>query len=321
MIDIGREVRKACERIRPYIRETPLDFSHKLSELTDANIYVKMENLQHTGSFKARGALNKLLALSQGQRDKGVVAASTGNHGAAVSYGLNQLGAKGLVFVPENAKPTKIEGIKRYGVEVRAHGNDGVITETFARKYAEDHDRTFISPYNDLQVIAGQGTIARELSKQLETLDVVFVSVGGGGLISGVAGFLKSFRSNVVVVGCTPEQAPIMYESIRQGHIVELPNLPTLSDGTAGGLEPGSITFNLCQTLIDRHVLVSEAEIQRAMLTFMESHHMMIEGAAGVAIAGCLKMKEQFRGLNCAVVVCGGNIGLNTLRSVLDGQF
>jgi len=319
MIDFGREVRKASERILPYIRETPLEYSHKLSELTDAPVYVKLENLQHTGSFKTRGALNKLLSLSMGQREKGVVAASTGNHGAAVSYGLSQLGAKGIVFVPENAKPTKIEGIRRYGAEVKAHGNDGVITETHARQYAEEHDMAFISPYNDAQVIAGQGTIASELVKQLETLDVVFVSVGGGGLISGIAGFLKSLNSNVTVVGCTPDQAPIMYESIRQGHIVTLPNLPTLSDGTAGGLEPGAITFNLCQALVDVHVLVTEAEIRHAMLTFMEAHHMMIEGAAGVAIAGCLKLKEQFRGLNSAVIICGGNIGLDSLKNLLDG--
>lgn len=175
----------------------------------------------------------------------------------------------------------------------------------------------YVSPYNDLQVIGGQGTIALELMRQLEKLDTIFVPVGGGGMISGIAGYLKSVKNHVKVSGCLPKNSPVMAESVKANRIVEMESLPTLSDGTAGGLEANAITFDLCQTLVDDYILVSELEIRDAMRLFMETHHMLIEGAAGVAIASYLKHKELCQGKSVVIVICGANISLETLKTVL----
>ncbi len=317
MIDVVKEVLQSERRIRAHIRETPLDYSPYFSRIGDCNLFFKLENLQHTGSFKARGAINKLLSLTPEQQAKGVVAASTGNHGAAVAFGLKTLKARGIIFVPENASPTKVEAIKRLGAEARAYGLDGAVAEVYARDYAEKNGMAYVSPYNDPQVIGGQGTIGVELSRRLDYIDAVFVALGGGGLISGIAGYLKYISNDATVVGCSPENSAVMFESVKANQILDLESEPTLSDGTAGGIEPGAITFDLCRALVDDYVLVSEGEIKEAMRLFMESHHMMIEGAAGVAIASFLKTKERFQGKNVVVVICGANISLQTLKTIL----
>ena len=203
------------------------------------------------------------------------------------------------------------------GAEVRYFGQDCVEAESHARQYASENQMTYISPYNDLQVAAGQGTIGVELSRQLEKIDAVFVSLGGGGLISGIAGYLKSINPEVQVIGCSLENSQVMIQSVKAGKILDLLSLPTLSDGTAGGLEAGAITFELCQALVDDYMTVTEDEIKESLQLFMQTHHMMIEGAAGVAIASFLKMKEQYKGKNAVIIICGANISLETLRSVL----
>jgi threonine dehydratase len=316
-MDVRTEVLWAERRIRAHVRETPLEHSLRVSEITKCSTFLKLENLQYTGSFKIRGAMNKLLSLTPEQRARGVVAASSGNHGAAVAFGLSRLNMKGIIFVPERTSPTKLEAIRSYGPEVRFHGSDCAVTEVYARNYAERNGMVYISPYNDPQVIGGQGTIAVELTRQLDRIDAVFVSVGGGGMISGIAGYLKSVSADVTVIGCSPENSPVMARSVKANRILEMESKPTLSDGTAGGIEPGAITFSLCQTLVDDYVLVSENEIREAMLLFMETHHMLIEGAAGVAIASYLKTKDRFRGKNVVVVICGANISLETLKTIL----
>lgn len=317
MFSIKEEVLQAGQRITPYLRETPLDYSLALSQISDCHVYVKLENLQHTGSFKVRGALNKLLSLTPDQRARGIVAASTGNHGAAVAFGLRSIAANGLIFVPENASPTKVAAIRRLGAEVRTHGLDGAVTEVYARNYADENGMIYISPYNDPQVIGGQGTIGLELTRQLDHLDAVFVALGGGGLISGVAGYLKSIKSTVRIVGCSPQNSAVMIESVRVGKILDLESAPTLSDGTAGGLEPGAMTFDLCRQFVDDYVTVSEDEIIQAMQLFMENHHQMIEGAAGVAIASFLQQKSRLQGKNVVIIICGANISLKTLKEIL----
>ena len=191
------------------------------------------------------------------------------------------------------------------------------LAETHARKYASEKQITYISPYNDSQVAAGQGTIGIELSRQLDKIDVVFVSLGGGGLISGIAGYLKSINTDVQIIGCPPENSQVIIQSVKAGKILDLPSLPTLSDGTAGGLEPGAITFELCQALVDDYITVSEDEIKESLRLFMLIHHMMIEGAAAVAIASYLKMKEQFNGKNVVIIICGANISLEVLKNIL----
>lgn len=314
---LTEEIVRADARLRPHLKETPLEHSLYLSRLTGCQVYVKLENLQHTGSFKARGALNKMLTLAPEQRARGVLAASTGNHGAAVAFGANKLGLNSLVFVPENASPAKVEAIRRLGAEIRMHGNDSVVTEIFARAYAEKNGMDYISPYNDEHVIAGQGTIGAELARQLDPIDAVFVALGGGGLIAGIASYLKALRKEIKIIGCSPQNSCVMIESVKAGRVLEMESLPTLSDGTAGGVEADAITLPLCRELVDDYVAVTEDEIRETLLNFIETHHLLIEGSAAVAIAAFLKQAEKFRGKNVVIVICGGNIGLAMLKSIL----
>ena len=316
-MDLIKEILRAERRISKYLEPTPLQLSPSLSEIADCNVYLKLENLQPTGSFKVRGALNKLLTLSAEERERGIIAASSGNHGAAVAFGLRTLGMHGTIFVPENASPVKVEAIKEYGAEVRHHATDVAITEAYARSYAADNGQTYISPYNDLQVIGGQGTIATELARQLDKADAIFVAVGGGGMISGVACYAKSVYDDVQVIGCLPQNSPVMAESVSAGHIVEMESLSSLSDGTAGGIERGSITFELCQQFVDEFVLPSEDEIAAAMRVFMQTNKMVIEGAAALPVAGLLKMKDRFRGKYVVVVIGGANVTLEIIKSIL----
>ncbi len=314
---LHNDVMLAEGRIRPYVRETPVELSLPLSEMGQSRVFLKLENIQHTGSFKLRGAMNKLLTLSPSQRAGGVVTASSGNHGAAVAYALSRLVARGLIVVPETASSTKVDMIRRYGAEVLFHGNDSVVSETYARHLAEERGLPYISPYNDPAIVAGQGTIGLELARQVTPIDAVFVTVGGGGLISGIAGYLKTVYPGVQIIGCLPENSPVMAESVRAGHVVEMESLPTLSDGSAGGIEADAITFDLCRTLVDDYVLVSEAEIADAIRIVVDGHHMLIEGAAGVAVAGYLRQRDAFPGGNVVVVLCGANISREALRAIL----
>jgi len=307
----------AASRINSYIRETPLDHSPYFSELTGANVYLKLENLQYTGSFKLRGAFNKLLTLSEEDRARGGVAASSGNHGAAIAYAMNELGVSGPIFVPEQTSSTKVDAIKRAGGDVRFFGTDGLDTETHAREHAAENGMVYLSPYNDPDVIAGQGTCGVEIAQQLSDIDAVFIAVGGGGLISGVGAFLKSVNPAMSVVSCQPAASAVMTESIKAGKIIDLPSEPTLSDGTAGGIEADAITFDICREITDEFVVVSEEQIAEAMRGLIDAHHMLPEGAAGVALAGLLASADKYRDKNVVVVICGGNVSRETLKKVI----
>jgi len=315
--DLLHEITQAEQRIRPYIRETYLEHSPWLSHESGCDVLLKLENLQHTGSFKIRGAMNKALSLSMDQRSGGVVAASTGNHGAAVAYCAKSLQISGTIFVPEHASSTKVEAMRRLGAEVKIHGSDCIHSEFRARRYAAESGKTYISPYNDPQVVAGQGTIGVELGRQIDHLDALFVALGGGGLIGGISGYLKAQNRDLKVFGCSPVNSCVMAESVKAGRILDLESAPTLSDGTAGGIEEGSITFDLCRRLIDDYILVTEDEIKEALKLIMENHHFLIEGAAAVPIAALLKSTRNFRNQNVVVVICGANISLSTLKQIL----
>jgi threonine dehydratase len=316
-VNVYREVLEAEERIRPFIRQTYLDPSPYFSQKTGMKVYFKCENLQHTGSFKVRGAMNKLLSLSEQERDKGVVTASTGNHGAAVAFALNKVKAQGIVFVPQQSDVSKVANIERLGAEVRKFGSDSVEAEVHARQYAQIHGLPFISPYNDAQIVAGQGTIGLELERQLKSIDAVFVALGGGGLISGIGGYLKRAHPSVRLIGCSPEHSQVMIRSIQAGKILDLPSQPTLSDGTAGGVETDSITFPLCQEYVDDYETVSEEEIAESLRKYLQSHHQLIEGAAAVPIAALKKRMAEFAGQTAVVVLCGANINPATLKKIL----
>ncbi|HJT57102.1 MAG TPA: threonine/serine dehydratase [Ktedonobacteraceae bacterium] len=316
-MDIVREVLQAEHRIRPYIRETALEYSFPLSKLTGSRVLLKLENLQYTGSFKVRGAMNVLLSLTPQQAARGVVTASSGNHGIAVAFGLHVLKMHGTIFVPEDASPAKVATIRDYGADIRFWGTDCVLTEAYARSYAEQHDMVYISPYNDARVIGGQGTIGVELCRQADDIDVVLVALGGGGMISGIAAYLKTIFPDAEIIGCSPEHSPVMAKSVQAGHILEMESLPTLSDGTAGGVERDAITFPLCQKLVDDYILVTEEQIRQAMRMCIETHHMLIEGAAGVPLAALLKTPQRFREKTVVVVLCGANLSLETLKTIL----
>ncbi len=317
MIDIVNEVKQADKRIHGHIRKTYLEHSASYSEKTGADVFFKLENLQHTGSFKARGALNKILSLSEKERARGVVTASSGNHGAATSFALSQIDCSGIVFLPENASPAKIDAIRRLGAEIRFHGTDSGKTELAAIEFARENNRTWVSPYNDATIIGGQGTIGIELVEQHEKLDAVFIAVGGGGLISGVSSYLKSVWPDVKMIGVSPENSAVMMKSVEAGEILDIPSLDTLSDGSAGGIEPGTITFPLACDLVDQWVSVSEDEIATELKDFMGLHHQMIEGAAAAAIAGFTKTAAQWKGKSVAIIICGANISLEKLVKVL----
>ncbi len=315
--EILSEVLAAEARIRSHVRETPLELSPYLSAEAEADVYLKLESHQITGSFKLRGAMNKCLSLSKGERSRPIVTASSGNHAGAVAYALKELGGAGIIYLPSTVSRAKVEALEPYGVELRFVGSDSVEGELEAKRVARDEGLLYISPYSDPQVIGGQGTVAVEIERQLERFDAVFVPVGGGGLISGIAGYFKARSPSVRIVGCQPEASRVMYESIAAGRILDLPSEPTLADGTAGGIDPDAITFPICQRDIDEMVLVSEDEIAQAMRLAIEKHSMLIEGAAALAIAAFRKKRASHRGETVVLVVSGKKVSLETLRKLL----
>ena len=287
------------------------------SELLNGNVWFKLENNQVTGSFKARGAINKLLSLTDTEKNMGVVSASTGNHGAAVAYAAGELNIKCTIYVPNDASPAKLSNMKNFGAKVETFGNDCVEAEKRARDVSVSSGETYVSPYNDRYVIAGQGTLGFEIASQCDHLDTIIVSVGGGGLIGGTASYLRSIWPDIEVIGCSPENSAVMIHSINAGKVLDMESKPTLSDGTAGGVEMDSITFPICRDMIDESILVTEDEIKEAMVMYMQHEHQLIEGAAGTAVAALIKKKENLKGKNVGVVICGGNISLDIIRSIL----
>ena len=317
MIDF-QTIRKAAERIQSNIRETPFIKSKAFAEIIDADVWFKLENLQVTGSFKARGAVNKLLSLTEKEKFAGVISASTGNHGAAVAYASDQLGIECTIYTPEDASEAKLENMKQFGARIIVHGDDSIKAEAEARKISLKTGKTYVSPYNDPKVIIGQGTLGVEIESQCDGLDTIIIAVGGGGLIGGTATYLKSIWPNLSVIACSPKNSAVMIHSLKAGKVLGLESKPTLSDGTAGGVELDSVTFPICQHVIDETVLVTEREIKEAMITYIKKEHQLLEGAAGTAVAALLKKKIDLKNQRVGVVICGGNIGIETIREVLN---
>jgi threonine dehydratase len=307
----------AYERIRPWVRETPLETSVELGAGENVSVFLKLEHLQRTGSFKFRGASNKIALLTPEQAEAGVIAASNGNHGLGVAAAAEMRGIPAEVYVSSQVSPAKAQRIERHGARIRSMGDDPLAAEVAARKAAEQAGKVFISPYNDADVIAGQGTIAIELVRQLPQIDAVFVAVGGGGLIGGIGAFLKAVSPETEIVGCWPENSPVLYECLRAGSIVDVAEQPTLSESTSGGLEPGSVTLEVCRSAIDRSVMVSEDEILSAMRLILETEHWVVEGAAGVAVAAFRKEVGRYTGKNVVIVLCGRNLSPGVLERLV----
>jgi len=318
MITFPDDVLASYERSENYIQKTPLSHSPSLSELINGEVYLKLENTQKTGSFKFRGAISKITALDSDLMKKGIVTASTGNHGAAVSLAMKMLDVNGKIIVPKNIAHNKLLNIKRLGGIVEFYGKDCIESEFRAKQISKEIGSTYISPYNDPEIITGQGTIGIELDNQLNNIDEVFVSVGGGGLISGIGGYLNQVQPEAKIVACSPKNSCVMYESLNAGRILDLPSKQTLSDGTAGGVEEGSITYDICKKVIDDFVLVTEREISLGIKKAINDDHQLIEGSAGTAIAAFIKRKKILTGKRVVIIICGGNINTATLKKVIS---
>ena len=318
--DVQKEVLEAEKRIRKHIRETPVEFSAYLSQLANCHVYLKLENIQFSGSFKLRGAMNKFLSLSEKESEKNIVTSSTGNHGAALAYILKKFNGRGTIYMPENVSQAKVEALRLYGANLQFYGDDCIKAEMKAKETAIKNNDVWISPYNDPKIIGGQGTIAVELLRQLGKIDSVFIPVGGGGLASGIAGYLKSIDDTIEIIGCQPENSRVMFESFKAGKILDIESRPTISDGTAGGIEQGSITFDICRNTIDDFILVAEDEIKKAIKLILEKHYMLIEGGAALSIASFIKAKERFKDKHVVLIISGAKISLNQLKEILHEE-
>ena len=290
------------------MRQTPAArLPHDPRVPVSARVYAKLEQLQVTGSFKLRGATNKILSLSPDTAAAGVVTSSTGNHGLGVAAAARFRGIDAEVFLSSQVPAAKWKKIESYGAHIRKVGDHPLQTELVARAAAEESGRTYVSPYNDGQVVAGQGTIAVELLRQIGHIDAIFIATGGGGLISGIGSYLTTRSPRTEIVGCWPENSRVLYECMRAGRIIEFPESSTLSESTAGGVEPGSITFELARAAMHRAVLVSEDAILDAM-KWARERDWVIEGSAGVALAAFFQQAAQYADKTVAIVFCGGNL-------------
>lgn len=303
--------------IREVLPQTPLLRSVALSEAMGANIYLKCEHIAPTGSFKIRGAYFRLSRLPKDERARGVIAASTGNHGLAVAHAGSLLGVPVSVFMPRAASPAKVQAIGSYGCEILQVDGNSLDAELAARKEAQRRGCVFVSPYNDIDVIAGQGTVGIEILEQLPEVDAITVAVGGGGLFCGVSAALRGQHSKARVIACWPEAASSLFHCATAKTFVRIDESDTISDATAGPPEPDSVTIPLASELLDQAVLVSEHEIQSAMRRLAVYDRLIVEGAAGVALAGAVRCAAEHAGKNVVVVLCGRNIGFERFETAV----
>ncbi|MFW9815803.1 MAG: threonine/serine dehydratase [Candidatus Thorarchaeota archaeon] len=310
------DIERARERIRNHIKETPLRKSKYLSKLTGSSVYLKLENEQVTGSFKVRGALNRLMTLSKEEVAKGVITASTGNHGLGVAYAAKLLDISARVVFPLDASEVKKAKMEKEGVEViQETGYEEI--ETYARQLAKDRGLTYVAPYSDHEIVAGAGTTGLEILEQLNDIDLVIVPIGGGGLISGVATAIKAKHPSTIIIGVQSEVSPEVYESWIAGHWVEAEESDSLAQGLMGGVESTSITLDIIKDLVDRVVLVKESSILQAMRILYENEGLRIEGAGAVSTAALLENAEEFAGKKVVLVLSGGNISEEEVHSIL----
>jgi threonine dehydratase len=311
------DIEAARQRIGATIGLTPCQYSGFLSRLTGAQVYLKLENLQNTGSFKIRGALNKLSTLSPEERGGGVIAASAGNHAQGVARAALQLGIHATIVMPESTPITKVEATKFAGAEVILRGETFDDAMSVARSLAIERGLTMVHPFDDAAVIAGQGTIGLELLQQLPELGAVVVPVGGGGLISGIAVALKSLRPALRVIGVEADQAAPAVLSRQAGRVMELGAIKTIADGIAVK-RVGDLTFALMQQYVDDLVTVSDEDIAAAILIYMERIRVVVEGAGAASLAALVSHKVQLDGVCTGVVVSGGNIDVQMVAKIIE---
>ncbi len=301
--------------LRNVIRETDVIHAPKINP--DAEVYLKTENLQITGSFKVRGAYYKMSQLSEDEKARGVIACSAGNHAQGVALAAQKNGIPAVICLPDGAPISKVEATRSYGAQVELV--KGVYDDAYNRalELQKERNYTFVHPFNDVDVMAGQGTIGLELCDQIEDLDAVVVPIGGGGLISGVAYALKNLNPKIEVYGVQAEGAPSMKESLEKDEIYELDHVRTIADGIAVK-KPGSETYAICRDYVDDIVTVTDDEISTAILTLMEQHKLITEGAGASAVAAVMFNKVPVKGKKVACILSGGNIDVTILSRVID---
>ena len=308
-------IQKAAENLNGVIRKTELIYSEFFSKETGNRIYIKPENLQRTGSFKIRGAYNRIANLSEEERAKGIIASSAGNHAQGVALAASTMGIKSTIVMPLVTPLIKVDSTKSYGAEVVLHGN--IYDEAYAKavELAEEHGYTFVHPYNDYDVICGQGTIALEILEELEDIDVILAPVGGGGLISGLALAAKAIKPNIQVIGVEPVGASSMLAALDAGHPVTLVKVQTGAEGVAVKTV-GSNCLDICSKYLDGIIQVTEDEIMEAVLLLLERHKIVAEAAGALPLAAIKKLNT--RNKNVACVVSGGNIDMVTISSTIN---
>jgi threonine dehydratase len=312
-----KDVLAAHERIKDAIYHSPCPYSLQLSRLCGCNIFCKLDHLQITGSFKERGARNKLLTLSPDQRKAGVVAASAGNHGLGLSYHAQLLQIPATVIMPKWAPLVKVSNCRAFGAHVHLHGDGYDDAKALALKLSQDKNLTYVPGFDDAEIIAGQGTLGLEIVQDQPDVDAVIVPIGGGGLISGVAVAVKSLKPSVRVIGVEPAHAPTLHESLRRGRLVRIDTQPTLADGLAVA-EGGKLCFQIIQKLVDRVMLVDEGQIALSVLRLLELEKTVVEGAGAVPLAAAMDKSMGLADKNVVLVLCGGNIDLTTIARVID---
>ena len=311
------DVEAARARLAGVIHETPCAYSQRLSDLTGARVFVKLENLQMTGSFKERGAANVLLQLSPAERKRGVVTASAGNHVLAVAFHAARLGVGAVIVMPEWAPLTKVTAARRQGAEVVLHGENYDEAYARAREIETERGLVFVHPFDDLRVIAGQGTIGLELAAQVPDLEAVLVPVGGGGLAAGTAVAVKGRKPGVEVIGVQADEVAAMKAAWASGERVTVPSAPTIADGIAVR-RAGEHTLALCRQWVDQIVSVSEEEIANAILLLLEIEKTVVEGAGAVPLAALVNKKVAGAGKTVALVLSGGNIDVNLISRIIE---
>lgn len=301
--------------LQEVLTNTRLIKSSTFSKESENNVYIKPENLQTTGSFKIRGAFNKIFKLSVDERKRGLIASSAGNHAQGVAYAAQKLGVNATIVMPTTTPLIKVEATKSYGANVVLHGDCYDEAYKEALRLEKENNYIFIHPFNDIDVIEGQGTVGQEIVQELKDVDIILVPIGGGGLAAGVAIAAKRYNPNINIIGVEPEGAMCMKASIEKGELVCLDNVRTIADGVAVK-QPGDITFSIAREYIDDIVTVSEFDIMESFLVLLDKHKLIGENAGVASLAGLKKIKEK--GKNIVCIVSGGNIDVLTVSGMID---
>jgi Threonine dehydratase len=317
------DIQRARERIAPSVRRTPLVRSDWLSDAAGGEVYLKLESLQVTHSFKARGALNAILAIQErlepGEPSPCLVTASAGNHGCAMAWAALQAGLRTVIFTPRRAPATKLDAIRRHGAELRAEAETYEDSERMAKQFAREAGHPFISAYSHPDLLAATGTIALEVVEDLPSVDLLVVPVGGGGLLAGIAAAINAVRPDVEVVGVEAEASHPFAASLAAGRIVEVEVGPTIADGLAGNMDPDNLAFQVVQALVRRLAMVSEQELQDGIRHLVRHDHLIAEGAGIAGVAALAAGRVPARDRRTAVIVSGANIDAELLVRVLAG--